>query len=156
MIRVLEILEEKYPENCKVGKLTSRLELNSPDREFSKVIEYLASTSKIQGTTSALDQGIRLTFFSQDEIYITQFGIEFLTDIKKAEADEKRTGAMTDATIVLASVGFIQGLIYFKQFSLGVTDLISWLILCVIGGTILFVIFPRLWKSLFPNLRFKK
>ncbi|GAI81628.1 unnamed protein product [marine sediment metagenome] len=101
LIKILELLEETYPENCKVSKLVKRLGLNSSDKEFSKVIAYLASTSKIQRKSH--EELIRLTpTYPNDEISITSDGIDFLNESNLIETREKLNRWIVTATIVIA------------------------------------------------------
>ncbi len=151
MIKILELLEEVYPENYKVERLVKRLRLNFPNKEFSKIIAYLASTSKIQIKINESVPGILLTSRPNDEIYITYLGIDFLSEIKKLEMDEKKSNAITKATVVLALTGVIQALIYFQQFSKDVHNLNSWFALVAIG-VLLMIIFLVAWSSLIDIL----
>lgn len=163
MIKILELLEKSYPRPCTAGGLMKRVRLSNIDGEFSQIIRYLRETNKIivvlvpENRMGIPTGRAELHKWLQkiDEITINPVGIDFLTGIKKLEIDERRTKAITKATIVLALVGFMQAVVFFKQFSEGINDSISWLMLCVMG-VVLLIIFSLSWDSLSHSFGFRK
>lgn len=149
MIKILQLLESVYPDNYKVAELANKLGLRFLDKEFSKVMAYLASSTKIIWKSDSENEGmISLSPIGpKEECYITDSGIDFLTKLRSLEVEEYRSRATTKATIVLALVGFIEVIIYFKQFSTTVSNIYDWLGLCVIGALVM-IIFGLAWSSL--------
>jgi hypothetical protein len=148
MIEFLKYLELAYPLSCNAEKLRNKLRLPSLNGEFFKIIKYLKDTNKITIYLSETKVAptAREELNTRDKITITPEGIDFLFKLKRLVIDNKRTMAIANATVVLALVGFIQALIYFKQFSKEVNDLIGLLALLVIG-VLLIIIFSISWQS---------
>ncbi|MFH0808376.1 MAG: hypothetical protein V1888_02055 [archaeon] len=150
MINLLEFLEEAYPSKYRADKLAKRLELPSVKGEFFKIIKYLKATNKV--TIFLLESDIvpsasRDELLQFDGITITPEGIDFLSKIKSFEVERRKTNVLTKATVVLALAGFIQALIYFKQFANDSTTLFDLLALLAIGVILIFI-FPIAWDSL--------
>ncbi|MCD4770942.1 hypothetical protein K8R30_00820 [archaeon] len=157
MITFLGFLEEAYPSHYNVEKLRKRLKLPSLDGEFFKVVKYLRATNKIivHFPETRIASTGREKLISWDEITITPEGIDFLSRMKSLDAEEKRNGAITKATVVLALAATIQAFIYFKQFSDGVVNAYDLLGLAVIGFMVI-VIFGIAWDSFSDLSNFKK
>lgn len=115
LIRILELLDETYPESYSVERLTKYLNVIK-DGIFSKSMRYLRLRNKIIATE---------VLHPKDMISITPEGIDFLSDIKLLEVKENNSNQQTEilqkqtlftellavATLVLA-LGFI--LTFFK------------------------------------------
>lgn len=104
LIRVLELLEETYPECYYVERLIKKLNIFSYDGEFSKVIRYLKDKNKIDVSFRDFDgaypQWRRLQ--QGDKISITPNGIDFLTEIKLIETNKKINNRIMWATMIIA------------------------------------------------------
>jgi len=104
LIRVLELLEETYPECYHAERLIKKLNIFSYDGKFSKVIKYLKEKNKINVAFKDFDgtypQWRRLQ--QGDEVSITPDGIDFLIKIKLIELNEKRNNRLMWATIIIA------------------------------------------------------
>jgi len=93
LIKILELLEETYPQIYHAGKLTRILRV-SLDGEFFKIIRYLYSKRFviISDLEIALDC----------EISITSDGINFLNELKLIETREKLNRWIVIATSIIA------------------------------------------------------
>jgi len=102
LIRILELLEETYPQFYHAEKLIKMLGLHSFDGEFFEVIKYLKSKGKIIVAYNIPDNSNREILRQGDEVSITPDGIDFLIKLKSIEVNEKRNSWIMWATIVIA------------------------------------------------------
>lgn len=101
LIKILDTLEETYPERYHVEKLTKKLN-TSIDGEFYKIIKYLKESKKIEIIYNKDTSNRRERLQQGDMISITNKGIDFLTDKKLLETNERRNNIITWATIIIA------------------------------------------------------
>jgi len=106
LLKILELLEETYPESYSVERLTGKLRV-SIDGEFSKITKYLGESKKItimHNGTIITGSG---TLEQRNRITITNEGIDFLLQKKLLKAEEIRNKIIVGATITIAIVGII-------------------------------------------------
>ncbi len=147
MMKILDNLEQIFPTDCKSKDLVKKLNLKLDDKEFSKAIAYLLSKEHIQGIT--IEEGTILSLKAEDKTCINPSGIDFLTELKKIESNDKRNKSIEGATIILALVAMMQGVLYFKQFSNQIENLSDVFALIII--TILLVVIVFIGLSFFYN-----
>jgi len=104
LIKILEILEETYPQFYHAGKLMKYSGLPSLDGEFSKIIRFLEESGKIEVRRIGQDpsQSERERYYSNDEIEINYKGINFLNELILIETREKLNQWIVTATIIIA------------------------------------------------------
>jgi hypothetical protein len=148
MIKILELLEKSYPKPCTAKELMEKTELKDIDGEFSKIMRYLKSSNKIIHLLWESKTGLsrRDTFAELDEITIIREGIDFLTELKKVDIDDKRNKNIERATVVLALVGFIQAIVYFLQFNKEVKNIFDIIASCVLGIFVI-IVFVLSWRA---------
>lgn len=113
LTKILELLEETYPQFYHAGKLTRILGV-SLDGEFSKIIRYLEESKKIEVRRIGQDpsQNERERYYPNDEIKINPTGIGFLNELILIETRERLNRWIVAATIVIA-VSTLVNLLFF-------------------------------------------
>ena|SRR3989344_3852588 len=160
MIKMLEILEEKYPKQIVADELMQKLRLKDIDGEFSKILTYLRATNKtiVFLPESRVGKTQRQDFMKIDEITINPQGIDFLAEIKRIELDKSRNYLLLDTTIVLTQVAIIGiALTIYEKFNLNLSNPsieIPWLLSVVI--MIIFFVFSMLMIFKVCNILFSK
>jgi len=101
LIKILDTLEETCPETYHIGKLAKKLN-TSIDGEFYKIIKYLKESKKVKITYVKDPSDPRERLQQNDWVLITNEGIDFLTDKKLLESNEKRNNIIKWATIIIA------------------------------------------------------
>ena len=111
MMKILELLEETYPNPCTADILMREIELRDIDGEFFQIIKYLKDTHKIiivlvPENRMGLPTG-REKLQKIDEITINPDGINFLDEMKRLETDKNRNFLLLDTAIVLTQIAII-------------------------------------------------
>jgi len=101
LIKILDTLEETYPEMYHAEKLAKNLN-TSINGEFYKIIKYLKESKKVEIRYNKDPSDMRERLRQGDEVSITNEGIDFLTDKKLLESNEKRNNIIKWATIIIA------------------------------------------------------
>ena len=124
IMRIVEILEETYPQHYKAERLRRKVGLLSLDGEFSQILRYLKETEKIDivfpesriAPTGRYE--LALWLMQIDEITIKPEGIDFLTKLELIQSNEKRNNILiwsTGAIAFFALVSLVIGLLnYFR------------------------------------------
>jgi len=100
LIKTLEMLEETYPADYSIERLTSKL--NVPiDGEFFKIVRHLELSKKVHIRYENVDRRA-MKPQQGDRIVIMPDGIDFLTEIKIQESREMMNKLIVIATIVIA------------------------------------------------------
>lgn len=114
MIKVLEMLEEKYPNTAPVEDLMKRTKLKDVDGEISKILRYLKEKNKIEIIFPETKMGHKTGRYNLDkwlmiidEIKIKPDGIDYLYSLKEVKATNKRNELSLDSTIVLTQIAII-------------------------------------------------
>ena len=97
LIKTLELLKRAYPTDFAVSNLTKKLGV-SYDGEFSKIIRYLRATHKVIAPEK-LQYDSRIT--------IVPDGIDFLSELRLIETNEKRNEIIKWVTVVIAFTAVI-------------------------------------------------
>ena len=143
------IAPNKYTEDNKFNRNTENhpiaKKFNLKSQDFSEGVSFLE------------EQGLIETKRHPNYRWwvLTEKGFNVVLENEKNRKQEKINLALTNATVVLALVGFIQTILYFKQFSKEVNDWVSWLILVIIG-VVIFLIFNLSYESFNHLLDSKK
>jgi hypothetical protein len=117
MIQILKILEKVYPSKIKTENLAKNLKLQLSDKEFKKIIQYLASTSKIQIETYQIVPGTLLSPNYGDSITLSHFGINLLTELELSETKANLTKQQNKFTEIMVLATIIMGIAAFFELS---------------------------------------
>ena len=109
LIRVLELLEETYPECYHAERLIKKLNIFSYKGEFSKVIKYLTEKNKINVIfKDSIGSCLQWRILQQgDKISITPDGIDFLIKIRLIEINKRLNKIIVWATGIIAISTFV-------------------------------------------------
>ena len=103
LIKILGLLEQKYPEISLAEELAKKLDIKISNNEFSKVLKYLRDSEKIKIVPVIDGLSSKIIYVSpNDEISITNDGIDLLAQKKLLMVNERRNDIMKWATIVIA------------------------------------------------------
>lgn len=166
LIKILEMLEETYPECYRVERLVKKLNV-SLNGEFTKLIKYLYARKKIDVRLHNYDGTYPQSFErlqQNDEISITPEGIDFLSMIKLQQTQYTQTKILDQqklftkilamATAILALGTILQVLFYFvvnQQQITGSQRLITDIFMMVFG--ILIIAIVLIFKDVFKHYR---
>lgn len=122
LIKILDLLEESYPEIYTASELYDELE-KYDIKEFCKVIEYLEDSKKARVHTDSEARGKRMIHrvSERDRLEITPEGIDFLSQEKLAQSNERRNDVQSSFNIIIAITSIIIALsTWFSLILLGV------------------------------------
>lgn len=146
MIKILEVLEMKFPYSIGVGELGQEIKAKRNRITIDKIepiISYLKQSGKIMVQHDSLDHH---KLGGAEQLTIVPAGIDYLTQLKELREEKRRNYLSLDTTIVLtqiAIIGIILSLI--EKFNLNLSNpsfKIPWLLSAIFW--IIFVTFSML------------